>query len=95
VQPTIATSENAVLEDFLMATANELRDLIVPVYSGAGPMVLDGTGFEMTVGNSFAVAAYHWTESPPDSWLVLDRWATQWIRKLRSMTSANTDLFVE
>jgi hypothetical protein len=89
VQPTITASVTAVAEDFLILTANELRELSLPICPGDCPLVLDGTGFEMTAGNCFAVVTYRWTESPPDSWLPLHRWATRWIAGLRSITSTS------
>lgn len=84
IQPTISVDVRSVAEDLLLFTVGELRELVVPVNPGPAPLLLDGTTFEMTAGDNFAVVTYRWSSSPPDGWLPLHGWASRWIARIRN-----------
>jgi len=75
LEPTLSHTKIPVSHDYVSALLERASNLAVQVRVPVPSLGLDGTSYELAVGDYWAVARFHWWESPPNGWRsVRDLW---------------------
>ena len=82
LDPTIEIVSTDVAQELVSSTRDELSRLNIPAHPGPPGIVLDGTGYQLTIGGGTAVC--HWNDLAPGLWSPLQAWALRWIERVRS-----------
>jgi len=75
LEPTLEHTKIPVSHDYVSALLDRASRLAVQVRVPVPSLSLDGTGYELAIGDFWAAARFHWWESPPSQWrAVRDLW---------------------
>ena len=75
IEPTLLHSKAPISADYVSVLLSQASLLAVRVRVAVPALSLDGTGYELAVGDYWASARFHWWESPPNEWKAMrDLW---------------------
>jgi hypothetical protein len=75
LEPTLEHTKIPVSHDYVSALLERASRLAVQVRVAVPSLSLDGTSYELAIGDFWAAARFHWWESPPNQWKgVRDLW---------------------
>lgn len=83
--PTIDVRQYPLEADWVEATKNALKSLVLPAMVESDIAGCDGTFYELAFDAGFVQARYIWWEEPPAGWLPLHLWLQQTLEALEAL----------
>ena len=85
LSPTIEFHQFVVEKFFFESTLERFRSLSVPAFIKAERFGLDGTSYEVNLGDHWAGLRFNWWETPPEPWRQLGEITFEALEKLNRL----------